>query len=353
MVFVMFESPYSSNVILAKARAMYGSSLKKKEFSDLLNCHSVSEVASYLKNNTSYASVLTDINETTIHRGYLEQLVRRKLFDDIASLGRYDSNTKNTLTSYLIQRAEIEQIISCLRFMSAGNTSEFYFSMPMFFASRSQLDLGKMSHCRSYSELLSTMEHTIYYEVLKKYPPKEDGLIRLTEIETALFTELTKTASAIIAHTGGTVHKELHDLFGVQIDTHNVTRILRLKKFFNASPDMIKENLLPSWHTLTDKVMDSMIKAPTAEAVMDIFSTTAIGRRIPESQKEFAHDIDDRAPYYNAQKHIHYSIHPAVVMLSYIILTEVEIDDIINIIEGVRYGLEPDEIKPMLVLANS
>lgn len=37
-------------------------------------------------------------------------------------------------------------------------------------------------------------------------------------------------------------------------------------------------------------------------------------------------------------------------MISYVIITEVELDDIINIIEGVRYGLTPEEIKPMLVL---
>ena len=27
-----------------------------------------------------------------------------------------------------------------------------------------------------------------------------------------------------------------------------------------------------------------------------------------------------------------------------------ELDDIINIIEGIRYGMPPEEIKPMLVL---
>ena len=37
-------------------------------------------------------------------------------------------------------------------------------------------------------------------------------------------------------------------------------------------------------------------------------------------------------------------------MISYVIITEVEVDDITNIIEGVRYGLTPEEIKPMLVL---
>ena len=64
----------------------------------------------------------------------------------------------------------------------------------------------------------------------------------------------------------------------------------------------------------------------------------------------FIHDLHHRVPYFNARRHIHYSIHPMVVLVSYIILMDVELDDIINIIEGIRYGMPPEEIKPMLVL---
>ena len=42
----MPASPYSSNVILAKARAMYGRCLTAQDFHNLLACHSVSEIAS-------------------------------------------------------------------------------------------------------------------------------------------------------------------------------------------------------------------------------------------------------------------------------------------------------------------
>ena len=77
----MPASPYSSNVILAKARAMYGRCLTAQDFHNLLACHSVSEIASYLKNRTAYAGVLADINESTIHRGHLESLLRRKLWN--------------------------------------------------------------------------------------------------------------------------------------------------------------------------------------------------------------------------------------------------------------------------------
>ena len=80
---------YSSNAVLTKARAMYGRHLTKHNFNDLLSCHSVGEVASYLKNNTNYRKILMDVNESEIHRGRLEQLLRRKMFEDVAALCIY------------------------------------------------------------------------------------------------------------------------------------------------------------------------------------------------------------------------------------------------------------------------
>lgn len=347
-----FTTRFSSNVILAKARAMYGNSLKAKDFNELLHCHSVSEIAAYLKNNTTYASVLAEINESTIHRGHLETLIRRKVFNDYAALGRYDSMVGSRLFDYLLQRIEIEQIIACLRYMSAGHTSEFFFSMPMYFASHTRLDLPKMSHCSSYGELLEALAHTQYYKALAPLAPQEDQRIRLTEIENALFSQLATMMYHLIDQAPTNTRQELTDLYGAQVDVQNVTRILRLKRYFGAKPDFIRQNLLPGGRCLSPKVMESMVEAPTADAVLDIFRSTALARRIPEEQRDFVHDLHHRAPYFNARKHIHYSIHPMVVLLSYVIITDMEVDDIVNIIEGVRYGLEPDQIRPMLVLAN-
>ena len=144
----MPASPYSSNVILAKARAMYGRCLTAQDFHNLLACHSVSEIASYLKNRTAYAGVLADINESTIHRGHLESLLRRKLWNDYASLSRYDRTVGMRMSDYLIQLAEIQQILACLRLMSAGRTQEFFFAMPMFLNGHTHLDLARMAHSK-------------------------------------------------------------------------------------------------------------------------------------------------------------------------------------------------------------
>ena len=157
---------------------------------------------------------------------------------------------------------------------------------------------------------------------------------------------------SLIDQTHGALREELTNLYGAQVDMQNVTRILRLKRYFNAEPDFIRANLLPNGRCLSPKIIEEMVQAPTADAVLELFLSTGLAKRIPETQRGFVHDLDHRAPYFNARRHIHYSIHPMAVLLSYIIITDVEVDDIINIIEGVRYGLEPEQIRPMLVLAN-
>lgn len=343
-------SGYASNVILAKTRAMYGNCLKHQNFVDLLACHSVGEIAAYLKQHTAYAAVLQDINETTIHRGHLESLLRRKLFNDYASLSRYDITVGTHLSDYLIQRGEIQQIERSLRLISAGRADEIIFSVPLFFASRFRFDYRRMSSSKNYDELLESLSGTPYQRILERYRPDESGRIRLTEIENALYSRLMETLYAIINSTKGDLRKQLISLCGSQVEAQNVSRIMRMKTYFASPPDAIRANLLPWGRSLSRRTMDSMVEADSPQEVLDIYYRTAAGRKIPEEQRAFIHDLHHRAPYFSARHYIHFSSYALVVMISYVIITEVELDDIVNIIEGVRYGLTPEEIKPMLVL---
>lgn len=345
---------FSSNVILAKALAMYGHCLKPQNYKELLACHSVSEIAAYLKTRTSYATALREINEATIHRGYLEMLLRRKLFGDYASLSRYDMTVGSHLSDYLLERGEIDQIVQGLRLLGAGRPEEFFFSMPPFFSSHTRLNLIGMSKVKTYGQLLEELAGTPYRAILARFTPKTDESgslhIPITDIETALYRHLIETLQAVIARTHGKERQQLTDLCGAMVDAQNVTRILRLKQFFHASPDAIRAQLLPSGGTLSRRMQEAMIDADSPDEVVRLFYTTAAGRKIPEDQRRFIHDLDDRASYFTARHHIHFSSSPMVVMFSYVILTDIEVDDIINIIEGVRYGMTAEQIRPMLVM---
>ena len=270
----MRASAPSANVLLAKARAMYGHSLKAQNFSELLSCHSVSEVAAYLKNNTAYATVLREINEATIHRGHLEMLLRRKQFNDYSSLCRYDLTVDMHMADYIIRRSEVEQIVQCLRLISAGRSDEFFFSMPLFFASQSRLDFMRMGAAKTQEALVEALGSSPYARLIRQFPP-ENGQIRLTAIENALYTYLYNTLLAIIDETKGELHEQLVDLCGTQLDAQNVSRIVRMKRYFHMPPEVIRANLLPYGRCIPAKMMDRLIDAPDAQEVLRLFGEWA------------------------------------------------------------------------------
>ena len=79
------SSTMASNAILAKARAMYGKSLSETDYKQLMDCRNVPEVAAYLKTRTCYKTVLTGLNESEVHRGQLEPMLRQDVYFDVFS----------------------------------------------------------------------------------------------------------------------------------------------------------------------------------------------------------------------------------------------------------------------------
>ena len=49
------------------------------------------------------------------------------------------------------------------------------------------------------------------------------------------------------------------------------------------------------------------------------------------------------------KKNIRLSVNASVVMLSYVMLSEIELSNIINLIEGTRYGFSEEEKSRLLV----
>ena len=99
----------SSGAIPAKARAKYGRRLTSEDYNNLIHCKTVAEVANYLKSNTYYNDVLSQLNEHNIHRGQVELLLKQKLFYDFDELCRYESRSGNGFSSFIVIRYEINQ----------------------------------------------------------------------------------------------------------------------------------------------------------------------------------------------------------------------------------------------------
>lgn len=340
---------YASNAILSKARAMYGKRLTDKDYQSLLSCTSVSEVLSYLKSHTKYSQLLTSVSERDIHRGRLELILKQQLFYDFASLCRYEISAGEQFSQYLIIRTEIEQLLHYLTLFNSGKANEYIYSLPLYFDSHTKIDLNALTRAGSYDEFLLVLENTPYKSILSPFKPEGGNPLDIPAIENALYRFLYERVFHIIErHTKGRARTELKRIFTSNIDLTNFVRILRLKKYYFMQTDKIKKELLP-FGTLKESQIDAMCNAENSKEIFAIMQSTLPGRAVNKMEYNYAGEISERGRYELGRKNIRFSTCPAVVMMSYIFLEEAELSNVVNIIEGVRYKVDPDTIKSLLI----
>lgn len=340
----------TSYAVLAKARAKYGRFMTDKDYTSILACQSVAEVMVYLKSHTHFASVLSDVNERDVHRGWLELLLRQYLFNEFDSLCRFDSGISAGFSRCVVEKTEIEQIIRFLILLNSNSTEKFIFQFPAFLSKHSDLDENKLANAGNYKEFLDALEHTPYYDILKIYKPDDKGRLPVSDIENKLYAYILGHMLELInKKTKGSERRELLSIFRTMNDYSIFSRILRLKKYYNLPPEVIKTNMLPEFSSLSPKLIDKMCEAENSAEVFQIMQSTGCGRLIGKIGYVHAGDIAPRVQYRLAKKNIHFSNNPSVVMVSFMILSEIELMNTICMIEGVRYQIDPKNIKSMII----
>lgn len=340
----------TSFAVLTKARSKYGRRLTEKDYTGLLACQSVAEVMSYLKSYTHYSAALRDINERDVHRGRLETMLRQELFYEFDSLCRYDSSVSAGFSQYVIQNIEIEQIIRFLTLLSSNSTEKFIYQFPAYFSKHTEIDIDRLANAKNYQEFLNVLSKTKYIDILSKYTPDNKGRLPISDIETSLFEcVLTDMQSLIKKKTQGEERRELLEMFSTLVDYNNFSRILRLKKYFNLSPEDIKKSLLTPFCDIKPVALEMMCKAESSAEVFSVMQTTHEGKLINKIGYVYASDISPRVKYKLAKKNMYFSNCPAVVMISYMFAAEIELMNVISLIEGVRYNLDSKKIQSLLI----
>ncbi len=334
---------------------MFGKRLTQHDIDILLNSRSLSEIAIYLKSNTRYSTALSNVDERLTHRGQLETELNRMLFGQFEALCRYEISVGEHLANFVLNRMELKQFLSFLQYLNSGHPQDYIFTLPYFFEKHTDVNLMELSQLRSFPEFLDHIRKSIYYDALKNVK-FEDGRFDYALIENLMYSRLYDTAlDACRKYYSGQAQKELLDLFGTEIELHNVMSVYRLKKYYKASAEFISSMLYPYSGRIGKRVMKEMTAAENADEVLDIFLKRTSYRKVVNLELINRHHIDNvfrELRYKRAHHYMHFSTNPSVVLLSYMILTETELTEIITIIEGVRYGLTPERISELIVMDN-
>lgn len=339
----------SSSAVITKARAKYGKRLTEKDYKALLKCQNVAAVVSYLKAHTHYCDALNKINENEVHRGRLETLLKQKVFYDFDSLCRYEMSEGSPFSEFIIRRYEIEQLIHFLLLLSCNKQENYLFALPSYFNKHTDIDLYKLSACKDFDSFIEALGSCKYKRILEKFKPDKNGVIDVAGAEDALniYSNL-ELYNAISKRKSKKQKENLKSLCDNVNDFSNISRILRLKKYYSMDEDKVKSHLMP-FGTIKSTTLDEMCKAKDTDEVFEILAKTRIGKRIKQMSIEKEEQLSITSRFYMCKRMLYYSTDPAVVLLSYMYVSEAELKNIVTIIEGVRYNCTARQIESMLI----
>lgn len=339
----------ASSAVITKARAKYGNRLTQKDYKALLKCNNVTSVVSYLKSHTKYADVLSKLNENEIHRGQLEVLLKQKVFYDFDSLCRYEMSEGSPFSEFIIRKYEIEQLVHFLRLLSCNKQQQYIFALPSYFDKHTDIDLYKLSSCKDFDSFIDTLGKGEYQEILLNFKPDKRGIIDIAGAEDALNIFSQKELYTAISKRKNKKQREnLKSLCDHVNDFCNISRILRLKRYYSMDAQTIKSHLLP-YGSIKDRSLNEMCQAQDIDKVFEIMATTRVGKRMKIMSIEKEEQMSFISRHNMCRKMLYYSNDPAVVLLSYMYISEAELKNIITIIEGVRYNLSESQIESLLI----
>ena len=331
-------------------RAMESRLLKPEQFRELAEQEDVRSAADYLKEQPAYAEVFDGLDDTKLHRGYIEQILTQSEYRDFTRLYRFSSMKQRKFLDLYFKHYEVEVIKKLLRHMLGGREGQTDLSMFQgFFEKHSELDLETLCRAKNFSEFTEALEGTVYGKLLSQM--QEKGQTGLFDCELKLdlfyFQLLWKLRNKLLSKTE---RKILDDCFGSRLDLLNIQWICRARSFYRLSQAEIYALLIPVHYRLRADKVKLLVEAEDDAKFFAVLRETPYGKQeelqtgqMPDIQllsNQMLNRIYGRTG--------HRYPHSPAVLDSYLYRKELEMRKIVTALEGIRYGLPASEIMGLL-----
>lgn len=338
------------NATVAKIKTIYGRRITRNDYEALLNMSSISDVAQYLKNNTHYSSILSNVDINTVYRGMLENLLRKDMFQTYLKITKFEGLAKQEFYNYMFLRSEITEILRCIRSINAK-----YFrhidTVEIFYNPYTPVDFIELVKVKTFPELLELLKRTPYYNVLSDITPNEKGKVDFSRCEVKMRTYyLNRLLESVKFHKEDT--EMLKFLITSDIDLINVINSYRLTAFFGANEKDIEEDILPFSGRLSRNKLIDIYSADTPSEFLSRFSKTYYGRTMIEQGLD-VNNLEfsiQKLRYLFTKRALSKSDSAPLSVYSFMSLRSVEVHNLITIIEAIKYELPAAEIESLIII---
>ncbi len=341
----------SSNSVIAKARAVYGKSLKSEDYARLCSAVSVAEAASMLKQMPRYEKALKGIEPQSVHRGQLEALLKKATFDVFERFHSFDFSDSRAFFRYIIMELETEQILTAIECVASGTPQRYIASLPIFLVQHSQTDLIELGKAQRFADIAECLSGTPYAKILRPLLMEAEGScsININECERRMYTfyymSAMKTAEKIYK---GKRLDELKRALLKSVDMENVVTCCRMR-MFGADKEGVRETLLPFRYRLSDDATERILQLESVEKIEDELHRLGYRTDAP-ARFDTVEQLTETISMNHLRRILRLSQNSAAVYYALIECLKIEQRNVKTAIEGIRYGLTSSEILSMLVI---
>lgn len=336
--------------ITTKVRAMESRLLTDGQFQEMAALEDVRSAADYLKQQPAYAGIFADLDDSMLHRGYIEQILTQSEYRDFTKLYRFASLSQRKFLDLYFMHYEIEIIKRILRHVINHQTAILDLSMFQdFFDKHSAIDLVSLTEAESLQDLISRLEGSVYHGLLTRLTDRDGIGVFDYELQLDLFyfKSVWDVKTKVLTKTE---QKILGECFGCRLDLTNIQWIYRSKKYYTLPEADIYALLIPVRYRLKTDQVRRLVEAPSLDEFYLALKDTFYGR-LPDLDLDekpdvelLYHQILNRI-YNNTSRKYPYSI---AVLDSYLYFKELEMQKIITTLEGIRYGLGANDINALV-----
>ncbi len=340
-----------TQAIIPKARGMYAKRPSDAEYEELMRRRSVAEVAALLKKHVYFKDSLATLSTTEPHRGQIEELLNMDIFTKYEALVHYDVG-KDSFTSYYLAECEVREIIKALHLLSISVPGGYLAQIPEYLVGKTRFDLFALARATNLPQVEAVLHATPYQKILRGRFLADPYLRDFPALEAAMLKYLYDMIFELIAQSfSGRERQMVRELFLQQAEIYNLQLMVRVKTYFaHIYPGAtVQQLLLPYTFHLTKHKLEEMAAAPSIEAFLQLYKQSgAVRYGLPTNTDDMLH-LGNQVLFSHARLMLHLTPSPAAALAAFLALARLIRENVINIIEGVRYGLAPETMSAMML----
>lgn len=333
------SSAYSG--ITTKVKAMSSRLITTEDYKHISQLETVPEFIAFLKHQPAYQDLFAGFDETTLHRGQVEQILTDGLFIDYTRIFRFATMEQRRILTFVFARYEVNVLKSCLQRVFSNtkilDLSKFVESVQKY----TKLRIEELSTARTMDEFITLLKDTEYYPLFIRM--QNSGTSTLYDYEAQLdiyfFKKVWKMKDRMLR---GSDRAYITKILGTQVDLLNIMWIYRSKKFYDMDYVKIYASIIPCNYKLKRLEISKMVEAATLDEFLNALGTTYYGTIYKDAlltSMETVYRQRLNKLYEKTQRE-----HPASMapILCFLHLKEMELDRLTTALECIRYKLEPD-----------